>query len=259
MEAVLIQGLNIYLLIWGRIAGFMLTAVPFSSRAIPVQVKIWLAALIAFLIFMISYRQPVAVSSDLAGYLLQFLTELFTGCAIGFLTQLVFAAIQLAGQLLDTQAGFGVVNVIDPQYGGQVPLLGNFQYILAILLFLVINGHHVLLSCLADSYRLLPVGGGVHLKGPFYSFIFQLAGDMFVTAFRIALPVLGALFIADLVMGVIARTVPQINIFIISIPLKIALGLFVLYLLIPALDWLFRMQFAALFRRLDTLLLLLRG
>lgn len=254
----LYQGLTLYLLIWGRTAGFFLTAIPFSGNTIPVQIKVWLAALLAFLVFMITYQSPIPVSASLFGYILQFCGELLIGCTLGFITQIVFAVFQLAGQLLDMQIGFGIVNVIDPQSGIQVPLLGNFQYLLALLCFFVINGHHVLVSGLVRSYQLLPIGGGAYINSNVCAFIFGLAGAMFADAFKLALPVLGALFIADLVVGIIARAVPQVNVFIVSMPLKIGLGLGLMMIAIPALVWAFEMQFNALFQHSSDLLLILR-
>lgn len=222
------------------------------------QIKLWLAALLAFLVFMISYQEPLQISTSLFGYALQFGGELLIGCMLGFITQIIFAVFQLAGQMLDMQIGFGIVNVIDPQSGIQVPLLGNFQYVLALLCFFAINGHHVLLSCLVKSYQLLPIGGGVNLSGNLYAFIFNLAGDMFVSAFKLALPVLGVLFIADLIVGIIARVVPQVNVFIVSMPLKIGLGLGLMMIAIPALVWAFEMQFNSLYQHSSDLLLILR-
>lgn len=258
MGSLPLSGLTLYLLIWGRMAGFFVTAIPFASNSVPVQIKIWLAASLAFLVFMVAYQQPVPVSSSLFGYVLQFGGELLIGCVLGFITQIVFAVFQLAGQMLDMQIGFGMVNVIDPQSGIQVPLLGNFQYVLALLCFFAVNGHHVLLSGLIKSYQLLPIGGGAHLNNNVCAFIFNLAGAMFADAFKLALPVLGALFIADLVVGIIARAVPQVNVFIVSMPFKIGLGLGLMMIAIPALVWAFEMQFNSLFQHSSDLLLILR-
>lgn len=250
------QKADLLLLIWGRVAGLFLTAIPFNTRSLPVQVKVWLAALVAFFLFMIYSHEPAPLALNLGGYLLQFLGEVLVGVVLGFLTQITFAIFQYAGQIIDMQIGFGIVNVIDPQSGVQVPVIGTFKYLLAIVLFLSIDGHHYLLAALDKSYRLLSVGQ-VHLTGPFYAFLIDLVGEMFTAAFQIALPILGALFIADLAFGVIARTVPQINVFLIGMPLKIGLGLGLMMLVIPLLVWLFGRTFAGLFEDLNRILIIL--
>ncbi|MDH7576747.1 MAG: flagellar biosynthetic protein FliR [Bacillota bacterium] len=252
----LFNEIDLYFLIWGRITGFLLTAIPFNNRNIPAQVKIWLAALITFLIFMIHPRENLQIAQTVMTYLFQFLGEVLIGAIIGFLTQLVFSTLQLAGQMIDMQIGFGIVNVIDPQYGIQIPVLGNFKYILAVLFFFVINGHHLLLTALTRSYHTIPIGN-LHFSGTFYSFIFTLAGELFSTALKISLPVLGALFITDLALGIVARTVPQMNVFIVGLPLKIGVGLGLLMLIMPLFIWIFNLLFTGLFEDLNKLMVIL--
>ncbi|MGB9792042.1 MAG: flagellar biosynthetic protein FliR [Thermacetogeniaceae bacterium] len=248
---------DLYFLIFGRVAGFFLTAIPFSSRNFLVQLKIWLAAIFSYLIFMVYPRGTISVSANIFGYLIQFAGEFLVGAIMGFLTQITFAIFQFAGQMLDMQIGFGIVNVIDPQSGIQAPILGNFKNLLALLFFLTINGHHYLLRALERSYAYIPIGT-VHIKGGLCSFIFSVAGEMFASAFKIALPVIASLFIADLAMGVIARTVPQINVFLVGLPLKIGIGLWVLLMLMPLLVWIFSGVFASLFDDLSKLLFIMR-
>lgn len=252
----LLQKVDLYILIFGRISGFFLTAVPFSGRNIPVQVKVGFASFVAFLIFTVLLPEKVVISGEVFGYFLQFLGEVLVGFIIGFLTQLVFGAFQLAGQIMDMQMGFGIVNVVDPQYGIQIPVLGNFKYILALLFFLTIDGHHLLLEGLVRSYELIPLGT-MSISGSIYKYIFELAGGMFVTALKVSLPVVAALFITDLALGVVARTVPQMNVFIVGLPLKIGVGLVLLIVVLPLYIWLFGVVFERLFEDLERLLLLL--
>ena len=103
------------------------------------------------------------VNLQLPAYSLVIITELLTGIAMALVIQFFFAGVQLAGQLIDTQMGFGIMNVVDPLVGTQTPLLGNFKFILAILLFLQIDGHHYFIKALFDSYELVPIGSCVFL------------------------------------------------------------------------------------------------
>ncbi len=259
MDLLVSQGLNLYFLIFARIAGFFLTAIPFSATYIPTQVKVWLAVMIAFLVFMVNLKAPLQIPDTMIGYVLQMLGEALIGCILGFITQIVFAAFQLGGQLIDMQMGFGMVNVLDPQSDIQVPLFGNFLYLFALLCFFAVNGDHVLLACIAQSYKILPVGGEVHFSGNFYNYIFGIAGDMFATALKMALPIVGSLLVTELVLGIIARTVPQMNIFMISLPMNISLGLGLVMVIIPVFVWAFEMQFDQLYQHLSNVLMILRG
>ncbi|HHV35333.1 MAG TPA: flagellar type III secretion system protein FliR [Syntrophomonadaceae bacterium] len=251
------QKADLYLLFWGRVTGLFLTAIPFNSRNIPVQIKVWLAAFVAFFLFMSYWQEPITVAPGLVGYLFQFLSELLIGAAIGFLTQIAFAIFQVAGQFIDMQTGFGIVNVIDPQSGLQFPVIGTFKYIIAVIFFLSINGHHYLLAALNQSYHYLPLGEKAQISEPLIRWILNLGGGMFSTAFKIALPILGALFIADLALGVIARTVPQMNVFLVGMPFKIGLGLALVLIMMPLLVWAFGRVFAGLFEDLTTIMILL--
>ncbi len=247
---------DVFLLIFGRVLGFLLLAVPFSNRSVPAQVKVGFAALLSFLLLSV-HPGGARVASGLAGYLVQLAGEVGVGLVLGFLTQLAFSALQLAGQLIDMQMGFGIVNVIDPQYGTQVPVVGNFKYALALLFFLAVDGHHTLLRALASSYQALPLGPPV-LTGPFYAHVFSAAGMMFVNAFKIALPVVGALYIADFALGIIARTVPQMNVFVVGMPLKVGVGIGFLLILLPLYLWVFGVLVDGLFHDLARVLVLLR-
>jgi flagellar biosynthetic protein FliR len=215
--------------------------------------------MVAFLVFMVNLKAPLQIQPTILGYVLQILGEMLIGCILGFITQIVFAAFQLAGQLLDMQMGFGMVNVLDPQSGIQLPLFGNFLYLLSLLCFFVVNGDHVLLACIAQTYRVLPVGGGVQFSSNFYGYIFGIAGDMFSIALKLALPILGSLLIAQLVLGIIARTVPQMNIFMVALPMNIGLGLGLVMVIVPVFIWAFEMQFDQLYQHLSNVLMLLRG
>ena len=138
----------------------------------------------------------------------------------------------MSGQLLDMQIGFGVINIIDPQSGGQVPLVGNFKHILALIIFLVTNGHHVLLSALFSSFKLIPVTGVV-FHAALATFMVDMISGTFVIAMKISLPIVISIIITDVALGILARTMPQMNIFVVGVPGKIIVGLFVLSLALP--------------------------
>jgi len=122
-------------------------------------VKAGLSLIIAYILMPIVYSPSAAIPDQLLRYVFVVASEFLLGLILGWVCSLIFSAVQMAGQLLDMQIGFGIVNVIDPQFGQQVPLVGNFKYILALLIFLVTNGHHVFLSALFNSFKYVPVTG----------------------------------------------------------------------------------------------------
>ena len=160
------------------------------------------------------------------------LRELALGLLMGYILYLTFAGLQLAGQLVELPMGFTMVNVLDPQTGGQMPIIGQLYFLVALWLFILVKGDHTLLAVLAQSYRLLPVGETIiFTKG--LPYLLRAFGNLFLMAVQVALPLFGVLFLTDVGLGVLARLVPQINVFFLGFPLKVFLGLFLLALSLP--------------------------
>jgi flagellar biosynthetic protein FliR len=153
--------------------------------------------------------------------------ETLVGFAIGLVAQFTFGAVQMAGQLAGIQMGIGLSNLIDPQTQEHITSLAQWENLLALLLFLSIDGHHMLIRAVADSFKVLPVGGGLPSAAGF-GMVFDLAGGLFVVALKIASPVMVLLLLVNAAMGVLAKLIPQLNVFIVGFPLNVAAGLFVL-------------------------------
>jgi flagellar biosynthetic protein FliR len=248
--------LDLFLVILARVSGIFLMTPVLGSQQTPATVRISLSLILTALIGMTLNPGGVELPSQLLGLCLILVSEMAIGFLIGFLVYLTFAAVTAAGQIIDMQMGFGVVNVMDPQFGTQMPLLGNFQYLLAVLVFLGLNGHHVVLTALFKSYDLIPLNGFL-LRGGLVEYLIQLVGGMLVTAIKISAPIVGALFAADFALGVLARTVPQLNVFVVGLPLKVFLGLLVLLATIPLYVWLVGKLLTSSFRELEVLLRLI--
>ncbi|MEC9381189.1 MAG: flagellar biosynthetic protein FliR, partial [Candidatus Latescibacterota bacterium] len=146
------------------------------------------------------------------------------GVVMGFVVLLLFVAIQFAGQLAGLQMGFGIVNVIDPQSSNQLSIMGQFLNILAILLLLSLNGHHTILTGLVTSFETIPLGGVV-LKAGLMQKMIAITAEVFIIGVKIAAPIMTALFLVTAAMGVLARTVPQMNVFMVGFPVQISVGL----------------------------------
>lgn len=248
----LISGrIDVFILILARVSGIFTTAPVYSSRNLSVQLKAGMSGLIALIILPIIPPQEVQMTTNLWGYALMIASELLLGLAIGFIVGLIFAAIQTAGGVIDMQIGFSMVNVFDPMFGTPVPLIGNFKYMLALLVFLATNSHHYVLEALVASFKAVPLGNA-GLSTQAVDMIISLGGTMFYTALKIAIPVTGALLVAEVVLGLMARTVPQMNVFIVGVPGKIFFGLIMLIVTIPIfvllLDGMFNQNYHELLR-----------
>lgn len=223
---------GLFWLIVGRVSGLFFMMPVFSNRFLPAAARVWLVLLVSALLLPVTPEPPGGVPADVTGYAAAFARELAFGLGLGFLVSLVFHVAEVAGQLLDVDMGFSMMNVIDPVFGHPMPVMGNFLNLLTMLLFLVVDGHHLILSALAESFRRLSPGLGGITDGSLQVGIGDVAW-MFVTAVKIAAPVLGILFLATVVMGLMARATPQLNIFVVGLPVKLAVGLVGLTLALP--------------------------
>ncbi|MNC12746.1 Flagellar biosynthetic protein FliR [compost metagenome] len=166
-------------------------------------------------------------------------------------------AIQTAGSFIDIQIGFGIANVIDPMTGTSAPVIGNFKYLIATLLFLSMNGHHYLLDAIVYSYKWVPIDNDLLIKmidGSLSEFLVRSFAQSFMLAFQMSAPLVTALFLTDIGLAFLARTAPQYNVFVIGVPLKIIVGLVLLLLLMPSLALLFQNLFDIMFESMHNLL-----
>ncbi|HOB81326.1 MAG TPA: flagellar biosynthetic protein FliR [Peptococcaceae bacterium] len=240
---------NRFFLLLARFCG--ITFIPvFNTRNIPVQWRVWFLFLLTFFGWMMGLAENAPALEQLGSYTFTLLMELFTGLTLAFIVQLVFAAVQLAGQIIDTQMGFGMMNVVDPLSGTQAPLLGNFKYILAILVFLQIDGHHLFIQAVYDSYRVFPVGESFLLSPNFIPSFVLYFGNVFLIGCKLGMPIVGTLLVTDFVLGVMARTVPQMNIFMVGLQVKILIGFFVLLVTVPLFIYLLNASFSDLFTKI---------
>ena len=153
-----------FLLVFSRVTGTLASAPIFGSRVIPTIARIGLAVLLSLCVFPMTTLPPDRQPSSLLVLFWWVLIELIYGLTAGYVASLFFNSVQMAGQLIDMQIGFGIVNVFDPQFGQQVPLIGNFKYLMAISVFLALQGHHILIGALADNFRSVPLGVQIYLS-----------------------------------------------------------------------------------------------
>lgn len=257
---VIMQAFPVFLLIFCRITSFFVVAPVFSTRNVPAPFKIGLSFFVALIIFL-TYGITKSVPTD-TFYIVSILREIIVGLLMGFTAYIFFSAIHTAGGFIDMQIGFGIANVIDPVSGLNSPIMGGFKYLVATLLFLTMNGHHYLLNALVRSYEVVPLTNelfGRIAEGRISEFLVLTFARAFVLAFQLAAPLVVALFLTDVGLGFLARTAPQFNVFVIGIPLKIIVGLLMLFFVISGLAVIFQQLFARMFESLDQLLYLMNA
>ncbi|KKM12329.1 hypothetical protein SY88_04035 [Clostridiales bacterium PH28_bin88] len=226
------EQLQVLFLVFARLTAFSVAAPFFSIRNVPPLVKVGFGVVLTLLVYPLMGTGGVALPSTLLGYGLEAVGEVLVGLALGFIATLTFTAIKVAGELGDLQMGFAMTGLMDPLTGSRTSLMGEYLYMLGILLFLIINGHHTLILALVGSFELVPVGVA-SVNGGATAHVIGVFTGMFALGLRIAAPILAVLLISDLALGMVARTVPQLNVFILGFPLKVALGMLTLSLAAP--------------------------
>lgn len=254
----LLNDIPIFLLVFVRVASFFSLAPIFSYKTIPNPFKIGIAFFISLIIMTTIQVAPLQIDMF---YFLLILKEALVGLSFGFIAGLIFYAIQSAGALIDIQMGFAIANVIDPQTKTSSPLSGQFFYVIALLFLLSVNGHYLLLDGIFYSYQILPVNQlNIHFdNGALALNVVNLFTKMFVVALQMAAPIVGSLFLVDVGLGIIARTVPQVNVFVVGLPLKIMIALIIMFIIVPVYIMIVRQMMNGLDQTLKTFLQLLNG
>ncbi|RYD03091.1 hypothetical protein N752_22020 [Desulforamulus aquiferis] len=209
------------------------------------MVKAGLSFILAVLVTPLVQPAPIEFPGGMWGFLLAVMSEVGVGLALGLVCTFVFNVVKIAGQMMDFQIGFAMSAVMDPMTGGMNTLVGKFLHFLTLVVFLNIDGHHMLIRALVSSFEMVPLTAA-GINGPVTLLVLRIFTDTFALAVQIAAPIIAVLVITDLSMGLIGKTAPQMNIFMLGFPLKIAVGVSCLAILMPAFASIFKMLFDTL-------------
>ncbi len=213
-----------FFLIFLRV-GVILFILPFfRSRVIPVLCKVGLTLVITLLLYPVTPMGEGVFPGTSGGMAQLVFGELLIGMILGLLLQLFFEGVRMMGHLVGFQTGFAISNILDPQTGTQVSVFANMAYWVAILLFLLLNGHHLVLSGLRDSFQVIPVGSA-HLGPHAVDAVMRKTAQMFVIALKIGAPAIAALLFTKVAFGLVIKLMPQMNIMIVAFPIQIVIGL----------------------------------
>jgi flagellar biosynthesis protein FliR len=221
-----LEVVKVFLLVMVRFSGLLIAAPVWGSPNFPVRAKIGLAFFFGLLMTPLIPALAQTLPGEPIAFAMIALGELAIGLMIGFVMSLIFAAVQVAGQIMDMQTGFGMMNVFNPALETQFPIFGFFYFILAILYLLVLDLHLVMIRALAATFDAIPLGGVV-VRPELLWEVSRWGSAMFYNGLLIAAPVAAALLLAYATMGLLGRVVPQIHLFAVGFPITIAIGLLV--------------------------------
>ena len=217
-----------------RVAALFGTAPLFQHRGIPAPVKVGLAAMVALLVSSNINAAPAVAILSLDGMIV-LAQQVIIGTALGLTIRLVFAAMELCGNLIGLQMGLGFALFFDPQHNAQTPIVGSVLGYLALLLFLSFNGHLTMIAALTESFHTLPIGTGAALQLDWQRLVAQ-GSSIFSIGLHLSLPVLVTLLLVNVALGVLTRAAPQLNVFSIGFPITLAVGLAALAFALPYMN-----------------------
>jgi flagellar biosynthetic protein FliR len=233
---------QLFLLALTRVLAIIVQVPVFGSDVIPNQMKVGLGFFITILVIPWTPIPADAIATPWLAYTGLILRELLIGFIAGFAGALTFGAFQMAGKLIDMSSGFGAGMVFNPAMGEAGGTLDQFFVLIVMMYFLLTNGHHIFLMGLKDTFTLLPLNQPLPELNP--EALLQLSSGIITSGVQISLPIVGALFLTDLTLGLLSKVAPQINVFFLGLPIKVWVAIFALSLLFgllgPTLDRAFK-------------------
>lgn len=257
MEMLSVDYILAAFLIFVRVSSMIMTAPYFSSAAFPVQIKIFFSLITSVLLFPVIPAENVQISTDSGALFLgtTIILEVLVGVALGLVGQLIFAGLELAGRLISLKIVLGFASVVDTMTQEQSTFISNLFSMLAVLVFLSIDGDKIYIQALAKSFEVVPLNqANIHLVG---TFMLDTAVYLFIIAVQITSPFLIVLFLLDLSLAIFARIMPQANIMFIALPIKLIVGFVLLLFVSPFLPTVFELMIQQLFDYILDLLVVL--
>ncbi|WP_304544531.1 flagellar biosynthetic protein FliR [Sulfurimonas microaerophilic] len=237
-----------FLLLFFRFAALFLAVPIFSHQNIPITIK----AAIAFFFTIVFYSSmpPLQISIDIPTIVLAILSEFIFGLAIGVVLQLAYHVITFAGGQISYMMGFSLASAIDPQTGVSMPIISQFLSLIALMVLFTLNLHHWVLLFVDASLQSVPLGGFL-MSEDFFNYTLHATSNMFLVGFMIAFPIIALSWLADVIFGMLMKTMPQFNLLVIGFPIKIMVAFVVLIATITATMLIVKGQMQEAFNTLE--------
>lgn len=244
------QNWDYIVLLFLRVSALIFSSPIFGRNNIPQVAKLGLCCALAYVFYKaVPLAEPLDYNDDIIFFALLCIKELLFGLVLGYVVNLFMTLVFTAGQMIDMQMGFGMVNVFDVQSNLSIPVTGNLLNIMMLLIFFAVNGHHRLIELLYVTVQRVPVGSVV-FSAALGTTALELFAKSFLLAVYVALPMIGAGLLTQFCLGVIIKAMPQMNAFSIGLPLEVVLGFIVLLMVLPVYvsfaDTIFNEMFAGL-------------
>ncbi len=232
MDIVINQALIVLILLFTRFTATILLIPLFGARNLPVRLKILFSLTMTFVFFVAGSYDAALSIERFDGLAMAVVFETLNGLTLGFVVMLIMNALYIAGFLIDMGMGFSMANVVSPTSEAQVPVTANLFYIIAMILFVVSNAHHAVISAFARTLQVAPLGS-LALNPLHVENFFELIKETFVIGVQMALPMITVILIANIILGLLSKAMPGMNVFIVGMPFKILIGIAVLLMIMP--------------------------
>ncbi|MBT1074855.1 flagellar biosynthetic protein FliR [Geobacter grbiciae] len=245
-----------FALVLGRMAGIFAAIPLFGGRRVPMNIKVLVVFALTVVCFPLIKAKIPQLPADMLSLGMLMIREALVGTCLGLLSLIIFAAVEFCGQICGIQMGLSIVSEIDPSRGSQLSIISIFQEMFATLLFLSLNVHHVFINALVESYAVLPVGAWTMSEG-LLNFLVVTIGQVFILAIKLSAPIMVILLLTSVMLGIMARAFPQMNVFFVSMPLNIGIGFIILGLSLTVFLHTLRGSFGALDEQIMALMKLM--
>lgn len=236
--------LVLFIVIFTRLSGMMASIPLMSAYPIPMQIKVWFMATIAFVMFpLIQAKTGFQMPTNIPELSIILIKEFLIGYIVGFVANVVFIGVEISADLISMQMGLTAAQAMDPLTGDTSPILSQAYVILASIIFIGLNGYQWVFTALFKTFELMPPGYGFLVNGTLAHNVIFLTSQIFIIGLAIALPIFSVMVITDVLLGFVAKMMPKMNIFMVALPVKIYIGLLLLIMLIPPMCSQFQLLF----------------
>ncbi|QOY54329.1 flagellar type III secretion system protein FliR [Candidatus Sulfurimonas marisnigri] len=239
-----------FILLFFRFAALFMAVPIFSHQSIPITLRAAMAFFFAIVFY--SSMPPLAITITAPSIVMAILSELFFGLAIGVMLQIAFNVITFAGGQISFMMGFSMASAIDPQSGVSMPIISQFLSLMALMVLFVIDMHHWILLFVDSSLQHIPLGGFL-MSENLFNYIIKATSNMFMVGFMIAFPIIALSLLADVIFGMLMKTMPQFNLLVIGFPIKIMVSFVVLIATFSATMLILKTQMQDAFNFLEML------
>lgn len=219
----------IFMLVLTRVSGLIITAPFFSTINAPILAKIWFCATVAFLMYPVVFVSKAYIAPhNMPEFIILLAIEFFVGALIGFIANLLIEGVRMCGNIISIQMGLSMSEALDPATGVSSPEISRFYVYLTVIIFLMTGAYQSMFIALFDSFKAVPMGLLPIFEPQMIKAILVLFGQLFKIAFGLALPIYSVLLISDMLLGIMSKTMPQMNIYMVALPIKMYIGFFLI-------------------------------